>query len=407
MEIEILKTVLLWGFGLAVILGAVANKTNFCTMGAVSDWVNMGHTGRIRAWVWAMAVAIGGAALLEFMEIIDLSLTTSNDTSNPPYRTPSLVWPRYIVGGLIFGVGMTLGSGCGNKTLIRVGGGNIKSIFVLAMIAAGAYLMMFTNFDNTVFLQWMNPISPDLSLYNISGQDLGSVIAGATGSADAAQIRMLLAALIVIVAAIWVFKSTDFRGDWNNIIGGSVVGLVVVGAWYITAGPMGTELLEEAEMAEEIPFAIGAQSFTFVAPSGHLVHWGLSGFPASLFTFALAAGAGVIVGSLAWSLVSRGFRFEWFVDFKDAANHIIGGLLMGIGGVLSMGCTIGQAVSGASTLAIGSFLTFISIVIGCAVTMKVSYYRMLHEDAGFLDAFITALVDVKLLPSGMRKLEDF
>jgi uncharacterized membrane protein YedE/YeeE len=79
---------------------------------------------------------------------------------------------------------------------------------------------------------------------------------------------------------------------------------------------------------------------------------------------------------------------------------------MGFGGVLAMGCTIGQAVTGVSTLAVGSIITFVAIVLGSAITMKVQYYRMVYEsEATFYKAFITALVDMKLLPAGMRKLE--
>ena len=101
----------------AVVMGAVANKTNFCTMGAVSDWVNMGDTGRLRGWFLAIAVATLGVALLEATgkAIVDTS-------TFPPYRTPNLAWLRYVLGGFMFGVGMTLASGCGNKTLVRIGG---------------------------------------------------------------------------------------------------------------------------------------------------------------------------------------------------------------------------------------------------------------------------------------------
>jgi uncharacterized membrane protein YedE/YeeE len=122
-------------------MGAVANKTNFCTMGAVSDWVNMGDTGRLRAWLLAMAVAILGVALLT-----GGGLASIGNSTFPPYRTPNFAWLRYLLGGLMFGVGMTLASGCGNKTLVRIGGGNIKSLVVLAIASACAYLMLWTEF---------------------------------------------------------------------------------------------------------------------------------------------------------------------------------------------------------------------------------------------------------------------
>ena len=113
-------------FAIAVVMGAVTSKTNFCAMGAVSDWVNIGDTGRMRAWVFAMAVALAGMIALEGAGIVNLSGETF-----PPYRTANFAWIRYLLGGFLFGVGMTLGSGCGNKTLVRVGSGNLKSVVVL------------------------------------------------------------------------------------------------------------------------------------------------------------------------------------------------------------------------------------------------------------------------------------
>ena len=115
-------------FVLAFIFGAVGNKTNFCTMGAVSDWVNMGDTSRMRMWLLAIAVALLGASALQIAGVVELSKSI--------YPGPSFMWLSHIVGGFLFGVGMTLGSGCGSKTLIRLGGGNLKSLVVFIVIAS-------------------------------------------------------------------------------------------------------------------------------------------------------------------------------------------------------------------------------------------------------------------------------
>ena len=121
MEVTIHVKILLLVFGIAVVMGAVANRTSFCTMGAVSDWVNMGDRGRLRAWLLAMAVALTGVLALEASGAIALGTATF-----PPYRTPGFSWLRYLLGGVLFGIGMTLGSGCGNKTFVRIGAGNLK-----------------------------------------------------------------------------------------------------------------------------------------------------------------------------------------------------------------------------------------------------------------------------------------
>ena len=113
----------LWAvFVIALLMGAIVNKTNFCTMGAVSDWVNIGDRGRFRAWLLAIAVALLGVTVLEAAGLVNVT------SAFPPYRGPQLIWAENLLGGMLFGIGMTLASGCGNKCLVRIGGGNLKSI---------------------------------------------------------------------------------------------------------------------------------------------------------------------------------------------------------------------------------------------------------------------------------------
>ncbi len=398
MELEITQQVLVYGFVIAVMLGAIVNKTNFCTMGAVSDWVNMGDTSRLKSWVFAMVVALIGVTAFEVMEVFSL------DSSRPPYRTTGLAWPRYIIGGLIFGVGMTFASGCGNKTLVRIGGGNIKSIVVLLIAGVFAYLMTKTDFYGVVFHSWMNPMSIDLSLYGFEGQDFGSIVAGIAGSGDVQSYRAYVGGLLALIALIAIFKSKGLRDSFDHMLGGIAVGLAVLGAWYVTAGPIGQEWQEEVDFMDDIPLGVGSQSFTFINPMGELLDYGMHSGNELFLTFGLVSLFGVIVGSFIYAVATRNFRIEWFHSFKDFVMHVFGAALMGIGGVLAMGCTIGQGVTGVSTLALGSFMAVLSIILGCAMTMKVQLYKMVYEeDASFLSAFITGLADLKLVPSSMRK----
>lgn len=402
---EVYAQILLWAFGIAVILGFVASKTNFCTMGAVSDVVNIGDTGRMRAWFFAIGVAMIGVMLLEYFGITDMSLTQSNDTANPPYRAPIFSWPRHLLGGIMFGIGMTLASGCGNKTLLRFGGGNIKSIFVLLIMGFAAYLMIFTDFGFTYLLSWMEPANIDLTEKGIEHQGLGAIVGGLLDS-DTKNTGFIISAVLGGLFILWALLSSDFFKSFDNVLAGFVVGLVVIAAWWVTAGEMGQLLLEEADMMDERPYGLGAQSFTFVQPSGHFIMWLKSGLSSNYVTFALIAAAGVISGSLLYSILFRKFRIEWFSGWKDFVAHIIGAVLMGIGGVLAIGCTIGQAITGVSTLALGSFITFAAIVFGSALTMKIQYYQMVYEDeASFIKALIASLADMKLLPNALRKLD--
>lgn len=406
---------LMAGFVIAFIMGAVVNKTHFCTMGAVSDWVNMGDTNRFRAWGLAIGVAVLGVVVLEYLGFINLN------SSYPPYRNGQLIWAENLLGGILFGIGMTLAGGCGNKCLVRIGAGNLKSIFVFLIIGVVAYFMLnpFPGTDKTLysvlFYPWMSPLAIHLG----NTQDVGSVLAGE----DNAVIARLVIGLILGLGLVWLaFRSKDFRSSVDFALGGIVVGLCVLAAWYVTNTITVTvdgqpypltqyyaewDMLAASEAGKPaIGAALNTQSFTFINPMAQAVGYAGSGFNSALLTFGVMAFFGVMAGSLAWSLVSRTFRIEWFASAGDVFNHVVGAILMGIGGVLAMGCTIGQGVTGISTLAIGSFIAFIGIVLGSALTMKVQFYQMMYEEeASFSKAFITALVDLKLLPESLRKLE--
>lgn len=414
------QSVLLWTtFGIALILGIIVNKTNFCTMGAVSDVVNMSDWGRMRAWLLAIAVALCGVILLEAAGLV------AADEAFPPYRMGTLTWAENLLGGLLFGIGMTLASGCGNKCLIRIGGGNIKSIMVLLIIGLIAYFMVnpFPGSDQTLmsllFYDWIRPLAFNVGPY----QDIGSVIS----SENAVMVRLVIGALLVLGLLAFVLKSAEFRRSFDNVLGGVVVGLCVVGAWYVTSNihinieddevvtlreavspdywDMYTDFHEGIdEKPQEAP--LSPQSFTFINPMGQTVGYIAEGLDSRLLNFGIVSVFGVILGSLIWAVLGRGFRIEWFASFRDFLNHFIGAILMGFGGVLAMGCTVGQAITGISTLAIGSFITFFAIVLGSALTMKIQYYRLVYEgEASFGKALVTALVDMRLLPASMRKLD--
>ena len=404
------------GFILALIMGAVVNKTNFCTMGAVSDMVNMGDFGRFRAWVLAIAVAMLGVVVFEFFGAVDA------DGAFPPYRSSNFIWAENLIGGILFGIGMTLASGCGQKTLVRIGGGNIKSIVVLLVIAVIAYFMTnpFPGSDKTLysvlFYPWMSPLSVNLA----NGQDLGSLVAGPASEVTA---RLVIGGILALALLFFVFKSKDFRGSFDNILGGLVVGLAVFGAWWVSSNAIidlgGGETYTLQGFASDWAFladspegkpastaALAAQSYTFINPMGQTLGYAASGFSGSYLTFGVMALLGVILGSFLWAIVSKGFRVEWFANLRDFVNHVIGAVLMGFGGVLAMGCTIGQGITGLSTLALGSFIAFGGIVLGSALTMKIQYYKLVYEDeATFFKALITSLVDFRLLPKGLRRLE--
>ncbi len=355
-------------FVLAFIFGAVGNKTNFCTMGAVSDWVNMGDTGRLRMWLLAIAVALLGSSALQLAGVVDLSKSI--------YQAPNFTWLSYIVGGFLFGVGMTLGSGCGSKTLIRIGGGNLKSLVVFVFLGIAAYMTLRGLFG-AFRVGVLDPASVTLA----AGQDLPSLLAAATGSAKSTWIAVLAAAIGGALIA-FAYASRDFRANFDYTLGGVVTGLVVVGGW-VVSGKLGY-IAEDPQTLQEAFVATNTgrmESFSFVSPMAFTLEYLMLWTDKSkIVTYGIASALGVVAGSAAYALATRSFRWEGFRDAEDTANHIVGGLLMGFGGITALGCTVGQAITGISTLALGSILTFVSIVAGSAAAMKVQYWRLTRED---------------------------
>jgi hypothetical protein len=413
------QSFILWStFIIAVILGVVVNKTNFCTMGAVSDLVNMGDSGRMRAWILAATVALIGVVILESMGLVNVSSTL------PPYRASEFQWGRYILGGVLFGIGMTFASGCGNKTLVRIGGGNIKSVFVFAVIAVIAYYMVdpFKELPSTWYQSYFSPWLGKASISLSTPQDLGSIVGNWFGF-SAMGMRIILGTVIAAIALRYIFSSKDFRENSDNVFSGVAIGLIILLAWYFTSnttvattdssmsltkfyGEWDMLMDSEAGKPKNGSTNLQSQSFTFISPIGQMFGYIGSSFSSAFLTFGVVSVLGVIFGSFLWTMIKRSFRVEWFNSFKDFYMHMIGAVLMGFGGVLGLGCTIGQGITGVSTLALGSFLVFISIVFGSAITMKIQYYQMVYEEeATFVKSLLSALVDMKLLPAGMRKLD--
>ncbi len=354
-------SLVVWGgFVLAFIFGAVANKTNFCTMGAISDVVNMEHWGRIRMWLLAIAVAMIGTNLLYYFGLVDLSKSI--------YVRPSLPWLSLVVGGVAFGIGMTIAGGCANKNLIRLGAGSLRSLVVLVFMAISAYMTL-----KGLFGQWragfLDPVVLDLAAWGLAGQTLPQILAKLTGLADKSALLMGMAVASLGILA-FVLKDRRFRGNVMQLVGSVVLGLLVVAAWYLT-GHVGFG--ENPETMEIVYFATNTrtlESFSFVAPTAFGLELLMLWTDSSLHvTFGIASALGVMLGSFAYAISTRQFRWEGFASLEDLRTQLFGAMLMGFGGVTALGCTVGQGMSGVSTLALGSFIALAAIVGGSVVTM--------------------------------------
>lgn len=354
----------LWAaFGLAVLFGAIAQRTHFCTMGAVADIVNMGDWSRMRMWLLAIGVAMVG-----FNAMVAAGWVQAGQSI---YAGNKLIWLSNALGGLLFGFGMVLASGCGSKTLVRIGEGSLKSLVVFFVLAIAAYATM-RGIVAVGRVATVDQVAIDLR----TGQDLPSILAAATA---APKETLALVLGLVIGGALIVFALARPEGRSGDVLlGGIGTGALVVAVWWVS-GRMG-HLAEHPVTLEEVFLATNSQrmeSLTFVAPVAYTVDWLiLFSDKSKVLTVGIVTTLGVAVGSAIVAIASRRFRFQGFGGTEDTANHLVGAVLMGVGGVTAMGCTIGQGLTGLSTLALGSFVAFAGIVAGAVLALRYQVWRL-------------------------------
>jgi uncharacterized membrane protein YedE/YeeE len=344
-------------FLLSLVLGAISQRTHFCTMGAVSDVVNMEDWTRARQWMLA-----GGVAMIGFAA---LSHTGQIDATKTLYAGSRFLWMSAIVGGLLFGYGMVMASGCGNKTLVRIGGGNLKSLVVFVVMGISAFATL-KGITAVVRVNTVDAMALDMP----AGAHLGALLAdmlGATPAVAMQGVGYVLGALLVLA----VLRHADFR-TLENVLTGVAVGAIIVVLWWVS-GHLGF-VAEHPETLE--PVFVGTASgrmeaLTFVAPVAHSLDW-LMFFSdkSKVLTVGVMSVAGVICGSALSALMSKSFRWEGFANTNDLANHLIGAVMMGVGGVTAMGCTFGQGLSGVSTLSLNAFVALAAIIVGCVVALR-------------------------------------
>lgn len=330
------------------VFGATAQRTNFCTMGALSDIVFMGDWKRFRSWMLAVAIGILATQAMQSAGMINIDKSI--------YLTKNLGWAGAVLGGLMFGFGMTMGGGCGNKTLVRIGGGNLKSVVVALVMGVFAY-MTLRGLIGVARVGVLEPTNIDLGKSGLTTQGLDELLAAGLGMARTTA-RWIVALVIASGLLAFCFKDAEFRGSPRDIVAGIIIGLLIASGWYIT-GVIGNDEFE--------PVALS--SFTFVAPTAESIQY-LMTFTGATINFGIAAVGGVIFGSFIMSIATKSFHVEAFSDAPDMLRHLAGAALMGVGGVLALGCTIGQGLTGMSTLAIGSVIALVSIITGGVIGLK-------------------------------------
>lgn len=347
------------GLVIGFLFGAIVYRTNFCTMGSISDLLAFGDTRRFRAWLLAGAVAILGVAALGHANLLDVGKSM--------YLTASLNWIGHLVGGLMFGFGMVLAGGCASRNLVRAGGGDLRSALTLLVVGLFAY-MSIGGVIGPARAALEQATSLSLSGWSRT-QSLGDIASALTGAHPAAAADAVALTVAGLVLA-YCFKDPGFRSSPMHVLTGLGVGLTVVAGWALTG-------LAFDELAER---PVQPISLTYVRPTGDALEWLQRYTALGLPGFGVATVFGAVAGSAAAALAMGRFKLTTFTDVADTTRNLLGGALMGIGGVMALGCTVGQAITGISTLALGSFLTFGAIVVGGMLGIK-TLERMLASSS--------------------------
>lgn len=363
-EISKLSNHILWaGFFISVLFGAIAQRTHFCTMGAISDIVNMGDYTRMRQWVLAIGVAMIGFASLVYSGLLEPGKTL--------YLSNKWLWLSATVGGTLFGFGMVLASGCGSKTLVRIGAGNLKSLVVFLVLGLSAFATL-KGVTAVLRVASVDRIGPEL----VGGASVPQLFASLVSISPPAA-WLICGAGLGAVLVCWSLMAREFR-NFENLLAGLGIGALVMVSWWIS-GSWGyvaehPETLQEAFLATN---SGKSEALSFVAPVAYSLDWLLFFSDKSkVLTLGIVSVAGVVVGSFLCALAVRSFRWEGFGGTEDLANHLAGGVLMGVGGVTAMGCTIGQGLSGVSTLSLTSLVAVAAIVLGAVAALKYQALRV-------------------------------
>src|SRR6476646_1803714 len=334
--------VILSGLVIGLVYGAVGLLSGFCLMSGMRGWLAEGDGRLIRTYGLAIGVAVAVTQLLAAAGLVDIGKSI--------YLQSSFSMPVMFFGGLLFGYGMVLSNGCGSRALVLLGRGNLRSFVVVVVLAIFAQMTL------------KGLIAPPriamvaASQTTTTANSVPALLAGAGLSATAA--RMLAASISSAALIIFAFAHPAFRRSPGQVAAGVVIGLLVVAGWFST-GYLGADDFNPAPVT----------SLTFIAPIADAVQYAMLSTGLTL-NFGIAMVAGVFGGSFLTALATRRFRWEGYTSSRHMLRSIGGAALMGAGGAMAYGCSIGQGLTGLSTLALASFVAVAGILLGTAAGLR-------------------------------------
>jgi uncharacterized membrane protein YedE/YeeE len=334
--------VLFAAFLIGLAFGAVDLLSGFCLTNGLRHWWTKGDGRLVRSFALALAVAIAGTQALAAFHLVDLGQSI--------YLQPAFSAPLMLFGGVLFGYGMVAANACASRALVLLGRGNLRSLVVVVTVAVTAE-MTLKGLGAPLRLLALHATQTTLH-----GNSVPAFLA-AVGLTDAPA-RFAAAAAIGLGLLVFAFSSAPFRQAKGLIAAGVAIGLLIPAGWLAT-GYLGADPFNPAPIA----------SLTFVAPLSDTLQYIMLSTGSTL-SFGIAVVAGVLIGSFVTALASRRFEIEGFSSPRHMLRSLGGAALMGVGGALDYGCSIGQGLTGLSTLAVPSVLAATGILCGAAAALK-------------------------------------
>jgi hypothetical protein len=336
------NTVILAGLLIGLVYGSVGLLSGFCLMSSLRGWWAQGDSRLVRTYALALGVAIAATQLLAARQVVDLGKSI--------YLQPTFSAPLMFFGGVLFGYGMVLSNGCGSRALVLLGRGNLRSLVVVIVLGVVAQMTLKGLIaPGRIFtLQWTQVTAPVTSL---------PALLSKVGISEALA-RTLVVSVVSAALIIFAFAHAPFQRAWGQIAAGIIVGLLIAAGWFAT-GYLG------ADDFNPVPVA----SLTFVAPIADTLQYMMLSTGLTL-NFAIVTVTGVFVGSLVTALATQSFHVEGYTSPSHMLRSVAGAALMGAGGAMALGCSVGQCLTGLSTLALASFVAVAGILLGTAIGLR-------------------------------------
>ncbi|MEJ8474569.1 YeeE/YedE family protein [Roseibium algae] len=330
----------LLGVAAGVVLGFVARVNRFCTLSSLERYWYAGDATGLRTWVLAAATALAVTQSLAALGLANIEQSF--------YISSPFAWSGAILGGLLFGIGMALVGTCSFGAVVRLGGGSLRALVVLLVLGLSA-LAAQRGLVGLGRVHIVDNLALELSFS--TDRSLGSLISALAG----VDVRALVVLVVLCALLYWIFRDRGYRHQKGQFFSGISIGSAIAFGWWATT------------YVSRFAFApVQIEAGSFVVPVGDAILQAVT-YTGTLPDYGVGLVAGTLLGAIAGARWNKDMRWEACDDAQELSRHLLGAVFMGIGGVFAMGCTVGQGISGFSTLAVSAPLVMLSMAFGARI----------------------------------------